>query len=84
MDCFRAIDITERIKVFCFLFGYHLGFIDKRQKIQEWCSSDSPDSMPRRFRSPYISEMINCISKERFYRKIKDVKDIIESSELKK
>ena len=47
-----------------------LDFEGMKKKILDWCSDDSPDAMPYRFRPPYVSELLGLIKREEFYREM--------------
>ncbi len=47
-----------------------LDFECTRRKIFDWCVDDSPSAMPYRFRGPYVSELLNTVKREEFYREL--------------
>jgi hypothetical protein len=46
-----------------------------QQKIYEWVGDDGPTACPRRFRSEPFSAMLRAIEVEKFYRRLKMVRD---------
>lgn len=59
---FRPVTVLELL--------LRLDFEGMQQKIFDWCADDSPRAMPYRFRSPYISQLLGAIKREKFWRKI--------------